>query len=331
MNAGLPDLRSINVNPTDLDRFLRNLSLLLRREGKRMAYPVTALDYVNGWDISNWQPIIDWPKIGREHPQLKYVYIKSTEGTSYLSRMYKKQWTGAGSIGQLRGAYHYHHTELSGTAQAKWFLKNSQKGELPPCLDVEDAVSLPEYSKVEKIESAIRSMYEFQDEVYAAWGQKAIIYTGKWFWDRMFPYSMDLSAICDLFAAMYRALDDVGPIPTPLGWNDWTLWQYTSKGRLSGCPDRVDLSVFHGGITEFNKWVYQPIPIPPDPLPTVFPWAGRVNNFPWGMFIRQGPGKKYPTVTWIRHKTPLLILDALPSGWGKVYNGWVKLSYVRKD
>lgn len=311
---------------TALKRLLRNTQLFLTREATSSVQAISVLDYVFGWDISNWQPVIDWSKVPAH---LKYVYIKSTEGTSYLSRTYEDQFFRAGMIGQLRGTYHYHHTDISGKAQAQWFLSHSHKGELPACIDVEDGESLPENSNTAMKTAAAQSVYEFVDTVANAWGQRLVTYTGGWFWNRLASYARNISQLTDYFGATYRTLDDLGPYLSS-GWDKWTLWQYTSKGRISGITDYVDLSVFHGNLTEFNSWAKSNIPNPPPPPPE-FPYFAKVNNPIYGMYVRTQPWypAPYATPKWIPYGFDLVIYDEV-NGWGKMQFGWVNLKYTRK-
>lgn len=334
MQAGLPNLPQLLGDSTTLKRAVQNTKVALRSEATTGILPFVVLDYVYGWDISNWQPYIDWKAVKDSAPDLKFVFIKATEGTGFASPTFKSQWDGAGIIGQYRGAYHYHHTEISGKDQARYFLAKATKGELPPVLDVEDAVSLPQNPTTAQAKAAGISVYEFTDTVANAWGQKVVIYTGAWFWNRLFSYALAASKSCDYWGATYHNLDDVGPYMS-MGWSAWTLWQWTSKGTVVGCPDRIDLDVFHGGIEKFNAWHgYTPLPPHPEPNPTVFPYIAHVNNLT-GMYVRSQPRADSTKVKWIPNKYSLSIFeeakDAYSQTWGRMPFGWVNTRYIVKD
>lgn len=331
MQAGLQNLPQTLGDTSTLKRLVQNAKVVLRAEAPAIALPMVVLDYVYGWDISNWQPLIDWNQVKETAPDLKYVYIKSTEGTGFLNPILKKQWDGAGNIGQLRGPYHYHHTEISGKEQAQYFLAHTPKGELPPVLDVEDADSLPLYPTTEQAKAAGQSVYEFTYTVSNAWGQKVVIYTGPWFWNRLASWALAVSKSCDYFGATYHALDDTGPYLSS-GWTTWKLWQYTSKGQVTGCADRVDLSVFHGGIDTFNTWHGGTVVVPPPPPnPIVFPLIAKVNNLT-GMYVRTQPRADSTMVKWIPNGFSLIITEEAKSAdgatWGRMQFGWVNMRYV---
>lgn len=321
---------------TTLDRTLRKFQLFLTTEAQAIALPMMVLDYIYGWDISNWQPGINWKLVGETAPDLKYVYIKSTEGTGYVSPAYKSQWDGAGSIGQLRAGYHYHHTELSGKEQAKYFLAHTEKGEIPACIDVEDAEHLAQNPSTALAKAAGQSVYEFTDTVSNAWGQRLVVYTGAWFWNRLAIYAGAVSKSCDYFGATYHALDDTGPYMS-IGFSTWQLWQYTSKGKVTGVPDPVDLSVFHGGIEKFNAWhggtVVVPPPPPPPPTPDGFPWTAVVNNPIFGMYVRTQPRADSPKVKWIPNGYSMFIFetktDYYGQVWGRMPYGFVAMKYIK--
>ena len=56
---------------------------------------------------------------------IRFVYIKATEGSSYVSSTFSKQNTGAIAAGILHGAYHFANPAgASGAAQARYFLSH---------------------------------------------------------------------------------------------------------------------------------------------------------------------------------------------------------------
>jgi GH25 family lysozyme M1 (1,4-beta-N-acetylmuramidase) len=78
---------------------------------------------VQGCDISNYQPNFSYASAA--DAGAKFVIIKATEGTSYTSPSFSRQYSGATDAGFLRGAYHFAHPDSSsGAAQANFFLAN---------------------------------------------------------------------------------------------------------------------------------------------------------------------------------------------------------------
>lgn len=200
-----------------------------------------------GIDCSNWNTGISWPLVVNN--DLAFAFVKSTESTGYMSPAWRSQWDNLGLLGIPRGAYHFWRGNMTGAAQAAWFLKNTSKGELPPVLDVEDADNVPlSLTTVQKLAFA-SNIRAWLDAVEVAWGQTPIIYSGAWWWNRLgtLSWANDYPG----WFATYRPLDQMGPI-IPLGWDHWDFWQWSSAGVISGFPDRVDLNVYRASRDQFR-------------------------------------------------------------------------------
>lgn len=93
-----------------------------------------------GLDVSNWQgTAINWQQVASNY---KFCYIKSSEGTNYVSPALDSQWNGARSAGILCGAYHFGTPTNAPEADADAFSAqvnrlHAVQGCLPPCLDLE--------------------------------------------------------------------------------------------------------------------------------------------------------------------------------------------------
>lgn len=204
-----------------------------------------------GIDISGYNTNITWIKVGQNYPPLAYAFVKSTESIGYFSSAWRAQWDNLALLGIPRSSYHFWRGNQTGAAQAAWFLSKSAKGELPPVLDCEDADNVPlNLTTAQKLAYA-GNIRAWLDAVETAWGQRPIIYTGRWYWDRLgnLSWANDYPG----WFATYRALDNYGPI-IPLGWDHWHIWQHSSTGVISGFPDRVDLNAFNGTRAEFKTW-----------------------------------------------------------------------------
>jgi lysozyme len=202
-----------------------------------------------GIDISNYQTGINWSLVGQAN--LAYMFIKSTESNYYISPSFRAQWDNSGALGIPHSAYHFWRGNVDGHVQAAYFLQNSSKGELPPVIDVEDAYNVPQtLTTAQKLYYSTNIRY-FLDDVYTAYSQVPIIYTGAWFWNRLglLSWAQNYPG----WFATYRPLDLIGPI-LPIGWTNWTFWQHSSNSNVSGFPYFVDADVFNGSRTEFMNW-----------------------------------------------------------------------------
>ncbi len=215
---------------------------------------------VPGIDVSHWDAGIDWPKV-RATGQ-RFVFAKATEGIVYKDDTFKDNWFGAKSAGLLRGAYHFFRCNVDAKKQADYFIDYVRSvkddGELPPVLDLEsnDGVSKDKIVTAAKV---------WLDRVEAAFGKKPIIYSGQYFlqdylvlpgggpppWAKNYP----------LWLAQYpnQYVEGMKPF-LPRGWFNWTIWQYSDKGRINGINASVDMNLFNGTLEELYKFAGAAIP-----------------------------------------------------------------------
>ena len=97
---------------------------------------------IHGIDISHYQGDIDWDLLRGgmiEGCPLRFIMIKSTEGSTRLDNKFADNFKQAREYGYIRGAYHFWSNKSTARAQAYHFLKNVhlEDGDLPPVLDVE--------------------------------------------------------------------------------------------------------------------------------------------------------------------------------------------------
>ena len=92
---------------------------------------------VIGVDISHYQGKVDFKKM--EKQDIKFVFIKATEGAKYKDKMFEKNYQDAQKNEMCVGAYHFFSTKSGGKEQADNFIKTvgDLKGKLPPVVDVE--------------------------------------------------------------------------------------------------------------------------------------------------------------------------------------------------
>ncbi|MFZ5904244.1 MAG: GH25 family lysozyme [Chloroflexota bacterium] len=215
---------------------------------------------VPGIDVSYWDAGIDWPKV-RATGQ-RFVFVKATEGTTFVDSTFDDNWTGAKNAGLLRGAYCFFRPNVDAAKQADLFIKTvkamKDSGELPHVLDLE---SHDNQSKSKIISQA----KIWLDAVEAAFGRKPIIYSGQYFlqdhfsetgggpptWAKDYP----------LWLAQYPYQYTPGQQPfLPRGWFKWAFWQYTDKGVVNGINAAVDMNVFNGTLEELYKFAGATLP-----------------------------------------------------------------------
>ncbi len=215
---------------------------------------------VPGIDVSYWDAGIDWPKV-RATGQ-RFMFAKATEGITYKDPTFDDNWFGAKSAGLLRGAYHFFRCNVDAKKQADYFIDYvksvKDNGELPPVLDLETNDGMTK----DKIVPAAKV---WLDRVEAAFGKKPIIYSGQYFLQDYLvvagggppPWAKDYP----LWLAQYPNQYVEGMKPAlPRGWFNWTIWQYSDKGKVNGINAAVDMNLFNGTLEELYKFAGADIP-----------------------------------------------------------------------
>lgn len=57
-----------------------------------------------GIDVSMYQCHIDWPIVAQSK---KFVFIKATDGATFVDPYFAFNWSSAKKVGMIRGAYHF--------------------------------------------------------------------------------------------------------------------------------------------------------------------------------------------------------------------------------
>jgi GH25 family lysozyme M1 (1,4-beta-N-acetylmuramidase) len=210
---------------------------------------------ITGIDVSRWQhpngAAISWPKVrGAGH---SFAVIKATEGTGYVNPYFATDYPQAKAAGLIVGAYHFAQPRLpisSAADQARHYVRTvgtfRGTGILPPVLDLECAgtgggctygttlsrTQLQQWTKL------------WLDTAQAMTGRVPIIYTYDSFWRN----AMGNTTAFTKYPLWYARYTSTTPTAATLpgGWSRWTLWQYTSTGKVPGIVGNVDINRFNG-------------------------------------------------------------------------------------
>lgn len=175
---------------------------------------------------------------------LDYAIIRATMGSAGLDTSFNYNVEGAQRVGVGTGAYHFFRPDSGGTAQADNFLKVTQGYPLD-FFDVD--VEPPSDSTTLSPTLYAEALYDFVETFKRAKGFYPAIYTNFESWRTLVGTQHDDTfAKCQLHVAHYTN----APAPLlPRTWNTYTLWQYTSDGRVKGISKnsagvygRVDLN-----------------------------------------------------------------------------------------
>lgn len=237
------------------------------------------MDRVPGIDVSRWQGEITWPKVA--FAGYRFAVIRATIGNYYTDPRFYVNWDDAREAGLLISAYHVVAPERPADSQMDRFFEvlDPRRPDLPLVLDVE----LSREMSPEDITSCTRKCAEL---VEAQSGQKPVIYTARWFWDRHVLPGPDWGEY-DLWVAHYGA-----DAPTlPCDWDEWRFWQYSDRGRVSGIGAATDLNWFNGTYEELLAYVDGEHEVDEMPLEGL-----QARIVVPGVSLRSGPGMNYGEV-----------------------------------
>lgn len=183
---------------------------------------------IRGVDVSRYQSSIDWELLTAQD-KLHFIFIKATEGQSYIDPTFKKRWQAAREHGLIRGAYHYYQPNKSGYEQARHFIQTVplKAGDLPPVLDIEDLYRVSS-------DRVIKGVKEWSDLIQERYAIRPIIYTSLHWYQQYLG-----EAFPDHIFWVARYARQQPPV-------QWTFWQYSSGTYVDGIKERVDGNVFVG-------------------------------------------------------------------------------------
>ncbi|AXJ11439.1 hypothetical protein CFN17_18860 [Arthrobacter sp. PM3] len=241
-----------------------------------------------GLDVSSWQGSVNWSSVKANGA--RFAYVKATEGTSYVNGQFGPQYTGASSVGLLRGAYHFGRPDVSGgAAQAQFFVSNgggwSPDGiTMPPVLDIEDNPYAGLNRCYGKTPAQMATwVRDFTQTVYRLTNKQAMIYTSYYFWRDCLGNTSEFSQTNPLWLASYYT----NAPAVPGGWPTYTVWQYanayadasqTVKATFPG-----DQNVFNGSSDLLRKLAATPDTYPIGLIPGATllsgKWAGNGKSY----------------------------------------------------
>jgi lysozyme len=203
-------------------------------------FPSYAKFPVRGIDVSRHQGEIQWGAI--PHDLAQFVYIKATEGGDFQDKRFAENWAASGKAGFRRGAYHFYTLKTSGAKQAENFIATVPKeiGALPPVVDLEFTGN----STTRPTKEEFRKELEiFVTALKNTYGSDPIFYVSSEFREAYFEdFPIEKVWVPSFFVS-----------PPLMGQPDWSFWQFSDRGRTPGIKGFVDLNVFRGTKTDFEK------------------------------------------------------------------------------
>ena len=189
-------------------------------------------EHVHGIDLSHYQGEVFWETVGT-NTKMAYVYLKATEGGDRIDSYFERNIELAHRYGLKVGSYHFFRPKTDLVRQLENFKTQCLPGEqdLIPMIDVETTGNLSD-------EEFCDSLLKFLELVEDAYHQRPLVYTFRNF------YNKHLLGMIDGYQLMVAMYTDEEPVLADD--RDFTMWQYTGKGRIVGVSGYVDKSRFVG-------------------------------------------------------------------------------------
>jgi len=270
-------------------------------------------------DVSRYQGAIDWHKAASRLRELGVtvprVAIRATVGDYYMDDRLLANWDGARAAGFRTTAYHVVTPDISAAAQADWFLGATAGLVGAPDLDQSfDWVLDCEIARGQ----GKHTVTQVIKDMLALIGGNAAIYTRKSWWDANVETGQpDWYASRPLWVAHYG----VDTPALPVGWSDWTLWQYSADGNHRGAEygaqsDSIDLSYMRVSTDP-------PVPEPYLELHVAVP----------SLNVRGQPSVIAPVIGRLHHGDTVAVEEiyTIPGAAGEIWirhaGGWSALAY----
>lgn len=220
---------------------------------------------LRGVDVASYQASLNLGSIPYD-----FVLIKATQGTTYVNPYADKHFQQAKSQGKKVGVYHYAD---GGDAikEANWFVDNC-KGYIRQAIFVLDW----EGAGVEFTGWALQFLKQVESRI----GYKPAIYMSEWVVNN-YNWQAVVNNNNGLWVAKYSDYEidnnydmtHAGKEPQVKWWPFFFMWQWTSKGRLSGYAGDLDCNIAYLTLEQWDKYagVVAPTPVPTTTTTTTQP------------------------------------------------------------
>lgn len=213
-----------------------------------------------GIDVSNNNGTINWPAFLNANPEVKFVYVKASESSTYTDTQLAHNVTSLKAAKIAYGVYDFIRCGWSTpTAEADHFADaveaDNANTSLPPAADVEvsdGCTPAQERAYVTTWDAVVK----------ARLGRVPETYTDEGFWDGSVGGSSNGTSLW--------AADWATNVTIASSWSTWQFWQYAS-GTIGPTPhiSTLDMDTFHGTVAQLQKLAQVPRPPKPKPKPVV--------------------------------------------------------------
>ena len=236
---------------------------------------------MNGYDISRHQKGINIAAVPAD-----FVIVKASQGSSsYVYPTFREQITQAEQSGKLLGVYHY-ASQGGAIPEAEKFLKTVSDyiGKAILCLDWEGKDN-PNFKNPEYALAWLKYVEQKTGIKPFIYMSKSVARQYASIWDPSFPFW------CAQYANYQYTGYKENPWTDDKGFGPWkscVIFQYSSRGRLPGYNNNLDLDKAYMTADQWKKYA-KGEKIEPDPAPVKYPTLkkGDQNEYVrnWQIFL----------------------------------------------
>lgn len=196
-----------------------------------------------GIDVSHWQGEIDFEKV--RAAGIEYAFIKSTEGGTWQDKRFLTNFHAAKSSGVKAGAYHYFRGASSTPAQQRdnivTMLTEAQYDFFTDYFAIDVESHGNENVSPDRMADKLHELLNLllQEDILAE--KPPLIYTSPEYWNNAVAGMRHHFSDYPLWIAHWYAEQPGLPLTWRQAGKSWTVWQYSSKGRVEGIEGDVDL------------------------------------------------------------------------------------------
>ncbi|PZV37081.1 glycoside hydrolase family 25 protein [Mesorhizobium kowhaii] len=237
----------------------------------------TGEDRVNyhwGVDVSHYSGHVDFKSL-RDEKNVKFVYIKATQGTRFKDKKFAGFWGDVKALPShatnrlRRGAYHFLTAGNDGAVQADTFVNfvNShggiEKTDMPPVLDLEWDIARaagPDRWRDYAPDTILGSVKAWCAEVQKRTKRVPVIYTANAWWRERGISPKRISDLSDygIWIADYSRSGQATENPKVPGGAKWNIWQFSDRAKVGDAyKGGLDANVFKGSDSEFEQFASQ--------------------------------------------------------------------------
>lgn len=191
---------------------------------------------LKGIDVSQHQGDVDWKRV--KAAGYGFAICKASEGQDYQDPRWSKARVDAVRRAGLKlGVYHYLRPRAgrNGAVEARWAVPIAKAAGWGKPGDIQLVVDVEETAL--NFSRTVNYLVQFCNEVERLTGQKPVLYTFP-----AFAKQLNLPSAFSKYP-LWLAHFDVSRPSVPSPWKRYTIWQYTSRGKVSGVSGNVDLNV----------------------------------------------------------------------------------------